>query len=198
MSSSTLNATPPAMNMGNVDNPSPRRHKNTRYIENNDDASVSPESPLSQKTTTVLLPSSGMSSTATTDSEIDPLSDDIINLFDSLSGVGDEFERDIIIARVEAAENKITKYYGRSTRNFSLGKASYVGQMEGGKKHGFGTYTYTSGSNYVGQYKRGYQHGFGIMTEADGTIYYSGEWENNNPKNILMKEEEKKTKKKKK
>ena len=196
MSSSTLNATPPAMNMGNVESP---RHKNARYIENNDNASVSPDSLLSdQKTTAVLLPSSGMSSTATTDSEIDPLSDDIINLFDSLSGVGDEFERDIIIARVEAAENKITKYYGRSTRNFSLGKASYVGQMEGGKKHGFGTYTYTSGSNYVGQYKNGSQHGKGIMTEADGTIYYSGEWENNNPKNILMKEEEKKTTKKKK
>jgi hypothetical protein len=99
-----------------------------------------------------------------------------------------------IIARVEAAENKITKNYG--------GSGVYCGQMEGGKRLGYGTYTdasgntyvgefkngkkdgngtctFADGNKYVGQYKDGKRHGQGTFTFASGTIKHSGEWVNN-------------------
>ena len=81
-----------------------------------------------------------------------------------------------IIARVEAAGNKITK-------KDKYGEVYYNGQMEGGEygeKHGYGTYTganktkttilarsrgsrtYVSGERYVGEYKNGKKDGYGI------------------------------------
>ena len=82
-----------------------------------------------------------------------------------------------IIARVEAAENKITKDYGSGN--------VYYGQMEGGKFHGYGTYTRTNGTigwKYVGEYKNGNMHGQGTYTRANGTIWHSGEWVNDRRK----------------
>ena len=103
-----------------------------------------------------------------------------------------------IIARAEAAENKITKNYDSG--------AVYCGQMEGDQRHGYGTYTYYNGNTYVGEFKNGERdgngtytytygiqkyvgewtygnkHGQGTYINADGTIYHSGEWENNAPK----------------
>jgi len=102
-----------------------------------------------------------------------------------------------IIARVEAAGNKIRT-------NYRWGGV-YYGQMEGGKKHGYGTYTWASGSKYVGEWKNGTRdgngtktwadgskyvgewnndkkHGQGTQTKADGTIAYSGEWVIGKPK----------------
>ena len=78
-----------------------------------------------------------------------------------------------IIARVEAAGNKITEDYGGEV---------YYGQMEGSKRHGYGTYTYASGGKYVGEWKNGKRHGQGTLTFADGTISHSGEWVNDQPK----------------
>ena len=83
------------------------------------------------------------------------------------------FESDIL-ARVEAAENKITKDYGFGN--------IYYGQMKSGwftaaKRHGYGTLTYSGGSKYVGEYKDGKQDGQGTLTLADGTIEHSVEWE---------------------
>ena len=80
-----------------------------------------------------------------------------------------------IIARVEAAENKITKNYG--------GSGVYCGQMEGGKRHGYGTFTYANGKKYVGEYKNGNKHGQGTLTLANGTIKHSGKWKKGKPKN---------------
>ena len=103
-----------------------------------------------------------------------------------------------IIARVEAAENKITK-------NYDSGWV-YCGQWEGGKKHGYGTYTgaiesgkylgewkndkydgygtgtWANGSKFVGEWKNGKRHGNGTYTYANGTIKHSGEWVNGEPK----------------
>ena len=102
-----------------------------------------------------------------------------------------------IIARVEAAGNKITQNYDNGV---------YYGQMEGGDWHGYGTYTYydgqkyvgewkndkqdgngtwtgANGEKYVGEYKNGNKHGQGTLTLANGTIKHSGEWENDKPKN---------------
>ena len=50
-----------------------------------------------------------------------------------------------IIERVEAAANKFTIKYGDGD--------VYDGQMEGGNRHGYGTYTYADGSKYVGEWK---------------------------------------------
>ena len=103
-----------------------------------------------------------------------------------------------IIARVEAAENKIT-----CSKN-DIGE-QYIGQMEGGQQHGYGTYTVANGNKYVGEWKNGQKdgngtftwpsgekyvgawkndkmHGQGTSTHADGTIYHSGEWVNDKPK----------------
>ena len=102
-----------------------------------------------------------------------------------------------IIARVEAAGNKIRK-------NYDSGNI-YYGQMEGGQKHGYGTYTYANGNKYVGEWKNGKMHGNGTFTWASGTKYvgqmkdgnfhgqgtktlangtiiHSGEWVNDKPK----------------
>ena len=76
-----------------------------------------------------------------------------------------------IIARVEAAENKITKKYDSCS--------VYYGQMEGGKRHGSGTMTWVSGKKYVGEWKNGILHGYGTKSYADGSKYV-GEWKNGN------------------
>ena len=54
--------------------------------------------------------------------------------------------------------------------------------MEGGKRHGYGTFTWASGAKYVGEYKDGKRHGQGTQTFANGTIKHSGEWVNDKPK----------------
>ena len=72
-----------------------------------------------------------------------------------------------ILARVEAAENKITKNYGG-------GNGIYYGQMEGGSdgnRHGYGTFTYANSTNYVGEWKDAKKTGNGTETYADGSKY---------------------------
>ena len=84
-----------------------------------------------------------------------------------------------IIARVKAAGNKVTETYDN-------GGSVYYGQWEGGKyggrRCGYGTMTWVSGSKYVGEWKDDKMHGQGIETLANGTIKHSGEWENGYPK----------------
>ena len=53
--------------------------------------------------------------------------------------------------------------------------------MEGGKRHGKGTYTYADGRKYVGEYKDDVPHGFGTGFSADGAAEYQGEWANGEP-----------------
>jgi hypothetical protein len=64
-----------------------------------------------------------------------------------------------IIARVEAAGNKTTLNYNNCV---------YYGQTEGGKGHGYGTCTYTSGAKYVGEWMNDKRHWYGIYTWANG------------------------------
>ena len=74
-----------------------------------------------------------------------------------------------IIARVEAAGNKITKKDGDGS--------VYVCQMKGGKPNGYGTMTGYNGATYFGQWKNGKWNGNGTCTYADGDKYV-GEWKN--------------------
>ena len=89
-----------------------------------------------------------------------------------------------IIARVEAAGNKIRKNYDGDV---------YYGQMESGQKHGHGTYTWASGNKYVGEWKNGKMDGNGTKTYpkkrrvtgslkiiTDSCSKYVGEWKNGN------------------
>ena len=108
---------------------------------------------------------------------------------------GEATESDII-ARVEAAENKITENYdngdvyfgqmegdkphGYGTSTFAHG-GKYVGEYKNDKPDGNGTYTWPDGKKYVGQYTDGKMHGQGTHTKANGTILHSGEWENDKP-----------------
>jgi len=73
-----------------------------------------------------------------------------------------------ITARVEAAGNKITYNYNGYV---------YYGQREGGKMHGYGTFTYGYGQKYVGEFKNDKQDGNGTYTDADGDKYV-GEFKN--------------------
>ena len=89
-----------------------------------------------------------------------------------------------IIARVEAAEDKITKkyeIYDHDVHHDIYTGDVYYGQTYGGKRHGYGTFTYTNGDIYVGEYMNDNQHGQGTYINADGTIKHSGEWVNNEP-----------------
>ena len=96
----------------------------------------------------------------------------------------DSSESDII-ARVEAAGNKITKNYSSTLPQSGLpqsgGGGVYYGQMKGDKRHGYGTMT-VADVKYVGEWKNGCFNGYGTMTQPDGTIFHSGEWVNNSPK----------------
>ena len=102
------------------------------------------------------------------------------------------------IARVEAAENKITcskndngdqyigqmeggKRHGYGTLTAANG-GKYVGEWKNGNQDGYGTYTWANGNKYVGEYKEGVRNGQGTHTLANGTIYHSGEWVNDKPK----------------
>ena len=86
---------------------------------------------------------------------------------------GDSSESDII-ARAEAAGNKITKNYDNGW--------VYYGQMEGGQRHGIGTWTGANGNKYVGEWKNDKRNGQGTFTFASGNIDHSGEWVNDEPK----------------
>jgi len=102
-----------------------------------------------------------------------------------------------IIARVEAAGNKITKnydngsvYYGQrewgqrhgyGTLTFANGN-KYVGEYKNSKKDGNGTFTMADGTKYVGEWNNNKRHGQGTYTRANGTIWHSGEWVNDQPK----------------
>ena len=105
-------------------------------------------------------------------------------------------ERDIM-ARVEAADNKITYknmpegYKDKAPYPYSM----YVGQMKDGRKNGYGTYiSYLEGGfghekamKYIGHYKDDKFHGHGIAyctTRSKwGAIFdvhteYVGQWKN--------------------
>jgi len=101
-------------------------------------------------------------------------------------------------ARVEAAGNKTTYkwdngdvYYGQEKGGKSHGYGTYtyadgskyVGEWKNDKKDGYGTYTHANGYKYVGEWKNGKKLGQGTLTLANGTIYHSGEWVNDKPKN---------------
>jgi len=55
------------------------------------------------------------------------------------------------------------------------GKEFYVGQMQGGKKHGAGISMKRNGSKFVGSFVSGMAHGEGVFYTRDGTIF-AGEW----------------------
>ena len=102
----------------------------------------------------------------------------------------DSSESDII-ARVEAAGNKIRKnydgvvYYGQMEGGKWHGYGTFtyangdkiVGELKNGKQDGYGTETFANGDKYVGPYKDNKRHGYGTFTFADGTIE-TGEWVN--------------------
>ena len=101
----------------------------------------------------------------------------------SSSALSSGWSESDIIARVEAARNKIREDLG--------GGNVYHGQVEtlwfNGRpykrqQHGYGTFTYPDGKKYVGEWKNGKKHGQGTYTLANGTISHSGEWVNDQPK----------------
>ena len=49
--------------------------------------------------------------------------------------------------------------------------------MEGGKKHGYGTFTLANGDEYKGEFKNDEKHGYGLIT-SPSTKTYVGEWKN--------------------
>merc|ERR1712072_1568166 len=52
-----------------------------------------------------------------------------------------------------------------------IGDSQYAGQMESGKRHGFGANTYADGDVYVGDWKGGKKDGKGTFTWASGSVY---------------------------
>eukprot|EP00942_MAST-04A_sp_MAST-4A-sp1_P010873 g10873.t1 len=75
---------------------------------------------------------------------------------------------------------KKDRTFGPITRKKSIvrkkiGDSQYAGQMESGKRHGFGANTYANGNTYVGEWKDDKKDGNGAYTYANGNVYV-GEW----------------------
>ena len=66
------------------------------------------------------------------------------------------------------------KRHGQGTYTFSSG-AKYVGEWRDDKRHGQGTETFASGNKYVGEWRDDKKHGQGTYTFPDGDKYV-GEW----------------------
>jgi hypothetical protein len=66
------------------------------------------------------------------------------------------------------------KRHGQGTYNWTSGD-KYVGEFKDGKRNGQGTYTYPDGRKYVGKWKEGKKHGQGTFTQRDGGKY-EGMW----------------------
>lgn len=64
---------------------------------------------------------------------------------------------------------------GKDVRVIFLDGAEYRGALAGGKKNGYGSYYYPSGTIYKGSWTRDYQDGSGAAFYADGSVW-SGRW----------------------
>lgn len=71
---------------------------------------------------------------------------------------------------------------GQGTFTLADGE-KYIGEFKDCSRDGQGTQTFTDGSKYIGEFKNDVMDGQGTFTWADGSVYYTGEWENNKPKN---------------
>ena len=71
-------------------------------------------------------------------------------------------------------EWKEDKRHGQGTYLWSSGN-KYVGEWKANEQHGQGTENYSDGSKYVGYFKEGNYNGYGIYTFADGEIDL-GQW----------------------
>ena len=58
---------------------------------------------------------------------------------------------------------------------FPKDKATYYGELEGGKPNGKGKTTFKNGDTYEGEYVKGKRQGYGVYTFTDGEKY-EGDW----------------------
>merc|ERR1712142_1445505 len=56
----------------------------------------------------------------------------------------------------------------------------YYGDVENGKRHGQGTYTWTTGDKFKGKWEAGIRNGVGFLKYTKGTKY-EGQWKNDEP-----------------
>ncbi len=56
---------------------------------------------------------------------------------------------------------------------------SWDGDWKADKMNGKGTYVYHDFSKYVGEMKDGMRSGYGVSYNIDGTVYFDGQWLNN-------------------
>lgn len=67
----------------------------------------------------------------------------------------------------------------------NLPEGTYCGQIKNGKRHGYGTMTYTDGRTYRGNWVDGNREGQGYMSFADGTTF-NGKWIQNRRQEGVM------------
>ena len=56
------------------------------------------------------------------------------------------------------------------------GGSKHIGEYKDGKRHGYGTYTWSNGDEYVGGWKDGKQHGLGAYDSDNGGKYVGEYW----------------------
>ena len=82
------------------------------------------------------------------------------------------------------------EYHGQGTITYGKGKwkgDKYIGEFNGGKRDGQGTYTWSDGDKYVGEWKDGRPNGQGTDIFVDGSKGI-GEFREGRPWNITHRD----------
>ena len=68
----------------------------------------------------------------------------------------------------------------KKRKKWSYDNGEYYGDVENGKRHGQGTYTWTTGDKFKGKWEAGIRNGVGFLKYTKGTKY-EGQWKNDEP-----------------
>ncbi len=79
-----------------------------------------------------------------------------------------------------ACEGTVMSRWTNCFRFKAFSNGNYIGEWEGGKRSGYGTYKFLDGRRYIGSWRNGHRDGDGIQYDPDGKIIATGKWKEGN------------------